>query len=139
MLLSLHVTSVLFLVCFNNSTLTMGFYWSYTLLLQSSILMRSWYMCMLVCVCKCTWICMLVCVWFCACVRPCVHVCVYIYMCVLASSISLELLATLQRNDQNVIKCKKRCLFSTLNYHIQFVDINSLPLWFPVCNLAAVK
>ena len=35
MLLSVHMTSVLFLVWFNNFTLTMGFYWSYTLLLQS--------------------------------------------------------------------------------------------------------
>ena len=42
MLLSVHVTSVLFLVRFNNFTLTMGFYWSYTLLLQSPVLMRSW-------------------------------------------------------------------------------------------------
>jgi len=33
MLLSVHVTSVLFLVQFNNFALTMGFYWSYTLLL----------------------------------------------------------------------------------------------------------
>jgi len=33
MLLSMHVTSVLFLVRFNNFALTMGFYWSYTLLL----------------------------------------------------------------------------------------------------------
>jgi len=33
MLLSVHVTSVLFLVQFNNFTLTMGLYWSYTLLL----------------------------------------------------------------------------------------------------------
>jgi len=31
MLLSVHVTSVLFLVWFNNFALTMGFYWSYTL------------------------------------------------------------------------------------------------------------
>ena len=30
---SVHVTSVLFLVRFNNFALTMGFYWSYTLLL----------------------------------------------------------------------------------------------------------
>ena len=37
MLLSVHVTSVLFLVWFNNFTLTMGFYWSYmyTLLLAA--------------------------------------------------------------------------------------------------------
>ena len=34
MLLSVHMTSVLFLVRFNNFTLTMGFYWRYTLLLQ---------------------------------------------------------------------------------------------------------
>ena len=33
MLLSVHVSSVLFLVRFNNLALTMGFYWSYTLLL----------------------------------------------------------------------------------------------------------
>ena len=33
MLLNVHMTSVLFLVQFNNFTLTMGFYWSYTLLL----------------------------------------------------------------------------------------------------------
>jgi len=33
MLLSVHVTSVLFLVRFNNFALTMDFYWSYTLLL----------------------------------------------------------------------------------------------------------
>jgi len=33
MLLSVHVTSVLFLVRFNNFTLTMSFYWSYMLLL----------------------------------------------------------------------------------------------------------
>ena len=31
MLLSVHVTSVLFSVRFNNFALTMGFYWSYTL------------------------------------------------------------------------------------------------------------
>ena len=30
MLLSVHVTSVLFLVQFNNFVLTMGFFWSYT-------------------------------------------------------------------------------------------------------------
>ena len=30
---NMHVTSVLFLVRFNNFALTMGFYWSYTLLL----------------------------------------------------------------------------------------------------------
>ena len=33
MLLSVHVTSVLFLVWLNNFALTMDFYWSYTLLL----------------------------------------------------------------------------------------------------------
>ena len=33
MLLSVHMTSVLFLVWFNNFALTMGFCWSYTLLL----------------------------------------------------------------------------------------------------------
>ena len=38
MLLSVHMTSVLFLVWFNNFTLTMGFYWSYTFLLQSPFL-----------------------------------------------------------------------------------------------------
>jgi len=32
MLLSVHVTSVLFLVRFNNFDRTMGFYWSYALL-----------------------------------------------------------------------------------------------------------
>ena len=42
MLLSMHVTSVLFLVRFKYFTLTMGFYWSYTLLLQWPILLRSW-------------------------------------------------------------------------------------------------
>ena len=36
MLLSVHVTNVLFLVRFNNTT---GFYWSYILLLKSPILM----------------------------------------------------------------------------------------------------
>ena len=41
MLLSMHMTSVLFLVWFNNFTLTMGFYWSYTLLLWSPVLMHS--------------------------------------------------------------------------------------------------
>jgi len=40
MLLSAHVTSVLFLVWFNNYfALTTGFYWSYTLLLKLPILM----------------------------------------------------------------------------------------------------
>ena len=34
MLLSVHMTSVLFLVWFNNFALTMGLYWSYTLLLK---------------------------------------------------------------------------------------------------------
>ena len=33
MLLCVHVTNVLFLVQFNKFALTMGFYWSYTLLL----------------------------------------------------------------------------------------------------------
>ena len=33
MLLCMHVTSVLFIVLVGNFTLTMGFYWSYTLLL----------------------------------------------------------------------------------------------------------
>ena len=42
-LVSVHVTSVLFLVWFNNFAPTMGFYWSYTLLLKSLILMHSWY------------------------------------------------------------------------------------------------
>ena len=32
MLLSVHVTSVLFLVWFNNFALVMGFYWSYMFL-----------------------------------------------------------------------------------------------------------
>jgi len=41
MLLSAHVISVLFLVWFNNSALTMSFYWSYTLLVKSPVLMRS--------------------------------------------------------------------------------------------------
>ena len=41
MLLSMHVTSVLFLVRFNNFALTTGFYWSYTLLLKSPVLMHS--------------------------------------------------------------------------------------------------
>ena len=41
MLLSVHVTSVLFLVRFNNFALTMGFYWSYTLLLKSPLRMHS--------------------------------------------------------------------------------------------------
>ena len=35
----MHMTSVLFLVRFNNFALTMGFYWSYTLLLQLPVLM----------------------------------------------------------------------------------------------------
>ena len=42
MLLCVHVTSVLFLVLAGNSALTMDFYWSYTLLLKSPVLMRSW-------------------------------------------------------------------------------------------------
>jgi len=33
MLLCVHVTSILFLVLAGNFALTMGFYWSYTLLL----------------------------------------------------------------------------------------------------------
>ena len=41
MLPSVHVTRVLFIVLAGNSALTMGFYWSYTLLLQSPVLMRS--------------------------------------------------------------------------------------------------
>ena len=41
MLLSVHVTSVLFLVWFNNSALTTGIYWSYTLLLKLPVLMHS--------------------------------------------------------------------------------------------------
>ena len=40
-LLSVHVTSVLFLVLVGNFALIMGFYWSYMLLLQSPVLMRS--------------------------------------------------------------------------------------------------
>ena len=42
MLLSAHVTNVLFLVWFNTFALTTGFYWSYTLLLKLPVLMRSW-------------------------------------------------------------------------------------------------
>ena len=42
MLLSVHVTSVLFLVWLNNFALTTGFYWSYMLLLKLPVLMRSW-------------------------------------------------------------------------------------------------
>ena len=38
MLLSVDVTSVLFSVLAGNFVLTMGFYWSYTLLLQSPVL-----------------------------------------------------------------------------------------------------
>ena len=49
MLLSVHVTSVLFLVLAGNFTLTMGFYWSYMLLLQSPVLMRSCLLCHLHC------------------------------------------------------------------------------------------
>ena len=41
MLLSKQLTSVLFLVQFNNFVQTMGFYWSYTLFLKSPILMHS--------------------------------------------------------------------------------------------------
>ena len=48
MLLSMHVTSVLFLVRFNNFTLTacMGLYWSYTLLHSSrrSYALLTWLM-----------------------------------------------------------------------------------------------
>ena len=40
-LLSMDVTSVLFLVQFNNFALTAGFYWSYTLLLKLPVLMWS--------------------------------------------------------------------------------------------------
>ena len=43
MLLCVHMTSVLFLVLAGNFTLTMGFYWSYTLLLYLPVLMRSWW------------------------------------------------------------------------------------------------
>ena len=39
--LSVHMTSVLILVWFNNFALTMGFYWSYTLLLKLPVLVRS--------------------------------------------------------------------------------------------------
>jgi len=39
----MHTTSILFLVRFNNSALTMAFYWSYTLLLKSPVLIRSWH------------------------------------------------------------------------------------------------
>ena len=47
MLLSVHVTSVLFLVQFNNLPgLHMDFYWSYTLLLKSPVLMRSCCQCL---------------------------------------------------------------------------------------------
>ena len=42
MLLSMHMTSVLFLVQFNNFALTTGFYWIYTLLLKLLVLTRSW-------------------------------------------------------------------------------------------------
>ena len=40
MLLCMHVTRVLFLVLAGNFALTMGFYWSYTLL---PVLMHSWF------------------------------------------------------------------------------------------------
>ena len=43
MLLSAHVTSVLFLVQFNNFVLTICFFWSYTLLLKLPVLMCSWH------------------------------------------------------------------------------------------------
>ena len=47
MLLSVHVTSVLFLVQFNNLPgLHTDFYWSYTLLLKSPVLMRSCCQCL---------------------------------------------------------------------------------------------
>ena len=38
MLLRVHMTSVLFLARFTNFALTTGFYWSYTLLLKSPVL-----------------------------------------------------------------------------------------------------
>ena len=41
MLLSTHVTNVLFLVQFNNFAMNMDFYWSYTLLLKLLVLMHS--------------------------------------------------------------------------------------------------
>ena len=44
MLLSVHMTRVLLLVLAGNSPLTVGFYQSYTLLLQPFILMRSCFM-----------------------------------------------------------------------------------------------
>ena len=60
MVLSVHVTSVLFLVLAGTSALTMGFYWSYTLLFQSPVLMHSCHQCIahvtvsdLVCACTC--------------------------------------------------------------------------------------
>ena len=37
----MHVTNVLFLVQFNNFSMNMDFYWSYTLLLKLLILMHS--------------------------------------------------------------------------------------------------
>ena len=37
------MTSVLFLVRFNNFAPTVGFYWSYMLLLKSPVLMHFWY------------------------------------------------------------------------------------------------
>ena len=39
----MHVTSVLFLVRFNHFAPTTCFYWSYTLLFKSSVVMCSWY------------------------------------------------------------------------------------------------
>ena len=42
MLLNMHVNGVLLLVQLNNFALTTGFYWSYTLLLDSPVLMWSW-------------------------------------------------------------------------------------------------
>ena len=42
MLLSVHVTSVLFLVWVDNFALTTDFYWSYMLLLKLLVHMCSW-------------------------------------------------------------------------------------------------
>ena len=44
MLLSTHMTSVLFLVWLNNFALTMAFCWSYTLLLKLPVVMLSCFM-----------------------------------------------------------------------------------------------
>ena len=41
LLLCVHMTRVLFLVLAGNYALTMGFYWSYLLLLWSPVLMHS--------------------------------------------------------------------------------------------------